>query len=180
MAFGFILAWGLLDSKYIKRKDGSRVIAMKNPTWYSEFVGLFETLRANLYIFGLFPMFLASNWFTSYQVNNVNGAHFNIRTRSLNSLLYWMSQMIGAFLFGVLLDLKFLSRPARAKMNLILLFAITMAIWGGGYSFQTTYTRESIKNATKTDFKDSGFVGPMFLFMFYGFYDAAFQTCAYW
>ncbi|OXV07173.1 hypothetical protein Egran_05063 [Elaphomyces granulatus] len=180
MAFGFILAWGLSDSKYIKRKDGSRVITMKHPTWFSEIKGLFETLRTDLYIVWLFPMFLASNWFTTYHFNSVNGAYFNIRTRSLNNLLYWVCQMIGAFVFGMLLDLKYLSRPTRAKLNLFLLFALTMGIWGGGYSFQTTYTRASIHDATKTDFDDSNYIGPMFLYMFYGFYDAAFQTCAYW
>lgn len=178
MAIGFILAWGLSDSKYIKRKDGSRVIVIKQPTWKTEILGLFETLRHDSYIILLFPMFLASNWFTAYQFNAVNGAYFNIRTRSLNSLLYWLSQMIGAFVFGKLLDLKFLSRTMRAKLNLGLLFVLTMGIWGGGYAFQRTYDRQSVK--PDMDWSSPGYIGPMFLYMFYGFYDASFQTCTYW
>lgn len=178
MAAGFILAWGLSESKYVMRRDGSRVIAMKHPTWKSEFIGLLETLRSDYYIILMFPMFLASNWFYAYHFNSVNGAYFNIRTRSLNSLLYWLSQMIGALLFGQTLDLKWFSRPVRARINYFLLLAVTMGIWGGGYAFQKQYTRETVK-ATK-DFTDSGYVGPMFLYMFYGFYDAAFQTCTYW
>ena len=65
-----------------------------------------------------------------------------------------------------------------------------MAIWGGGYAFQKTYTRSSVlSDPTKgitpapgviIDFKDSGYIGPMFLYIFYGFYDAAWQTCVYW
>ncbi|KAF4989367.1 hypothetical protein F66182_16655, partial [Fusarium sp. NRRL 66182] len=178
MAIGFVLAWGLSDSKYIKRKDGSRVITIKQPTWKTEIMGLFETLRYDHYIILLFPMFLASNWFTAYQFNAVNGSYFNIRTRSLNSLLYWLSQMIGAFVFGQLLDLKFLSRTMRAKLNLGLLFALTMGIWGGGYAFQRGYDRQSVK--PDMDWSSPGYVGPMFLYMFYGFYDASFQTCTYW
>lgn len=178
MAVGFVLAWGLCESKYVMRKDGSRVIVMKNPTWQSELKGLIETLRTDYYIVLLFPMFLASNWFYGYHFNSVNGAYFDIRTRSLNSLLYWLSQMIGALVFGQTLDMKWFSRPVRAKINFLLLMAITMGIWGGGYAFQKQYTRESVQ-ATK-DFNDSGYVGPMFLYMFYGFYDAAFQTCTYW
>lgn len=178
MAVGFLLAWCLSDSKYIKRKDGSRVIVMKHPTWKSEIRGLIETLRTDTYIVLLFPMFLASNWFTAYQFNAVNGAYFDIRTRALNSLLYWLSQMIGAFVFGQLLDFPGVRRTIRAKANLVLLFVITMGIWGGGYAFQKQYTRDTVQ-PTK-DFNDSGYVGPMFLYMFYGFYDAAFQTCAYW
>ena len=178
MAIGFVLAWTLADSKYIMRKDGSRVIVMKNPTWKSELLGLYETLRSDYYIVLLFPMFLASNWFYAYHFNSVNGAYFDIRTRSLNSLLYWLMQMVGALFFGQTLDLKWLSRPMRAKLNLFLLLAITMGTWGGGYAFQKGYTRETVE-ATK-DWNDSGYVGPMFLYLFYGFYDAAFQTCTYW
>jgi hypothetical protein len=94
-------------------------------------------------------------------------------------------QMVGAFLFGLILDLKYLKRPARAKLIWFILFALTMGIWGGGYAFQRTYTRESVAPVDGVphqgkDWADSGFVGPMFMYMFYGFYDAAFQTCAYW
>ncbi|KAJ6145230.1 UNC93-like protein [Penicillium chermesinum] len=178
MALGFVLCWGLVDSKYIKRGDGSRVIAIKNPTWKSEFLGLWETLRTDYYIILMFPMFLASNWFYGYHFNAVNLAYFTVRTRALNSLLYWLMQMVGAFVFGQLLDLPCLSRPARAKLNFGVLVAITLGIWGGGYVFQRQYTRETARG--DKDFTDSGYVGPMFLYMFYGFYDAAFQTCTYW
>jgi hypothetical protein len=62
------------------------------------------------------------------------------------------------------------------------LFVITMVIWGGGYAFQKGYTRESVKADPNEilDFKSHGYVGPMFLYMFYGFYDAAWQTSVYW
>ncbi|KAH2652761.1 hypothetical protein KXW90_007840 [Aspergillus fumigatus] len=178
MALGFVLAWFLSDSKYVVRKDGSRVISMKNPTWKSELLGLYETLRTDYYIVLFFPLFLASNWFYGYHFNSVNGAYFNIRTRSLNSLLYWLMQMVGAFVFGKLLDLQFLSRSMRAKLNWLILLVITMGVWGSGYAFQKQYTLETAKQ--DVDFTSHGYVGPMFLYMFYGFYDAAFQTCAYW
>ncbi|KAL4913174.1 major facilitator superfamily domain-containing protein [Aspergillus aurantiobrunneus] len=178
MVVGFILAWGLADSKYIVRQDGTRVITMKNPTWKSELIGLYETLLSDWYIITFFPMFLASNWFYGYHFNAINGAYFSIRTRALNSILYWAMQMVGAFLFGLILDMKFLKRPARAKFIWFILFALTMGVWGGGYAFQRTYTRENSER--NKDWTDSGFVGPMFMYMFYGFYDAAFQTCAYW
>ncbi|KAA8642202.1 hypothetical protein EYZ11_009211 [Aspergillus tanneri] len=178
MAVGFALAWCLCDSKCVQRKDGSHVIVMKNPTWKSEFIGLYETLRSDYYIVLFFPLFLASNWFYGYHFNSVNGSYFNVRTRSLNSLLYWLMQMVGALVFGYTLDMKYYSRPMRARINLFLLFSITMGIWGGGYAFQKQYTRETVLEPK--DFTSSGYVGPMFLYMFYGFYDAAFQTCAYW
>ncbi|KAK5107864.1 hypothetical protein LTR62_000624 [Meristemomyces frigidus] len=179
---GACVAWTLTDASKVVRKDGSRVILMQHPTWKTEFVGLWQTLRSDPYIMLLWPMFFASNWFYTYQFNDVNLAQFNTRTRALNNTLYWSSQIVGAAIFGVALDSKWLSRPARAKAAWGALFVITMAIWGGGYAFQKQYTRaeSTAKDYVKKDWTTDGYVGPMFLFMFYGFYDAAWQTCIYW
>jgi hypothetical protein len=182
MFIGFILAFALSNTKNVRRTDGSGVIAMKNPSWWSEFKGLWEVLRTDTYIVLLFPMFWASNWFYTYHFNGVNLAQFNVRTRALNNVLYWLFQMFGAYTFGYLLDTKSVRRSLRARAGLAGLFIITMAIWGGGYAFQAGYTRADVKaeDEDRMDFKDPGYVGPMFLYLFYGFYDAAFQTCAYW
>ena len=61
----------------------------------------------------------------------------------------------------------------RAKGLWAALLTITMAIWGGGYAWQKTYTRAqtSATDFVTMDWTDSGYVGPMFLYMFYGFYD---------
>ncbi len=179
---GACLAWTLVDSKYVHRADGSQVIVMKHPTWKSEILGLWETLRADTYIILLFPMFFASNWFYTYQFNDVNLAKFNIRTRALNNTLYWLSQIIGAYMFGYAFDVRRVSRPLKARASWVVLLVITMVIWGGGYAWQKGYTRADTtpKTVVKMDWTDSGYVGPMFLFMFYGFFDAAWQTSVYW
>ncbi|RMZ86738.1 hypothetical protein DV736_g6035, partial [Chaetothyriales sp. CBS 134916] len=181
-AAGFALSAFLCNPLYVQRSDGSHIIMMKNPTWQSELLGLLRTLKTDYYIILLFPFFLASNWFYTYHFQDINAARFNIRTRALNSVLYYVSQMIGAWVFGFSLDSKRFSRPVRAKACLVALFILTMAIWGGGYKFQTTYTRAEVSAAdfVPMDWTDSGYVGPMFLYMFYGFFDASWQTAAYW
>jgi hypothetical protein len=183
MFLGALFALCLCDAGKVIREDGSRVILMKNPTWKTEIFGLWETLRTDSYIVLLFPMFFASNWFYTYQFNGMNAAHFNTRTRALNNTLYWLSQIVGAFVFGFALDIKGIRRTMRAKGALAALFIITMVIWGGGYAWQHKQDERyltSDKNYNKVDFADGGYVGPMFLYMFYGFYDAAWQTCVYW
>ncbi|KAK2825701.1 hypothetical protein FQN49_007453 [Arthroderma sp. PD_2] len=182
MATGAVLALLLCNASEIYRRDGSRVVLMKNPTWKTEFVGLWETIRSEPYIVLLFPLFWSSNWFTAYQFNAINGSYFTTRTKALNSVLYWTCQIIGAGIFGMCLDSNAVRRSLRARINLAVMFAITMGIWGGGYAFAKGYSRESLKapGHKAKDWSDSGFIGPMFLFMFYGFYDAAFQASAYW
>jgi len=177
------LAWFLVDAKSVVRSDGSRIILMKNPTWKSEFLGLWETIRSDPYIICLFPMFFASNWFYTYQFNGVNLAYFNTRTRALNNTLYWTAQIVGAFVFGFCLDYSKIRRTLRAKIAWVAMLVLTLVVFGGGYDFQTGYSRESVSKESgfvSKDWSDSGYVGPMFLYIFYGFYDAAWQTCVYW
>ena len=170
---GACLAQTLTNASDVVRSDGSRVILMKHPSWRSELTGLFSVLRTDPWIVFLFPMFLSSNWFYTYQFNDVNAARFNIRTRSLNSVLYYTSQIAGAYVFGYALDSKRFRRGMKARIVWGVLLVLTFAVWGGGYAYQKQYTRAETKPKTayRMDWTDKGYVGPMFLYMFYGFYD---------
>ncbi|KAJ4139735.1 hypothetical protein NW768_001078 [Fusarium equiseti] len=180
MFFGAALSLLLCNANDIIRKDGSYVILMKNPTWQSELVGLYETIRFEPFVIFLFPMFFSSNWFYVYQQNVVNGAYFTTRTKALNSLLYWLAQIAAAAIWGYLLDLEYLRRSVRAKLALVILFAMTFVVWGGGYVHQRTYTRAMTDAEEGKDWEDEGYAGPMILYIFYGFYDAAWQATVYW
>ncbi|KAJ5662037.1 UNC93-like protein [Penicillium maclennaniae] len=182
MFFGACLALFICDADKVIRPDGSKVILMKNPSWKTEFVGLWQTISSEPWILLLFPMFFASNWFYTYQQNGINAAHFDTRTKALNGFLYWFAQIIAAALIGPLLDIEGVRRRIRARVGLGVVFLLTMAIWGGGYAWQKGYTRESVaaKDFTPTDWTTPGYVGPMFLYFFYGMYDAVWQGFVYW
>lgn len=179
---GAALAWTLVDAKDVIREDGSKVIVMKHPSWKSEIMGLWETFFTDPYIIALFPMFLSSNWFYAYHFTEINGAYFNLRTRSLNGVCYYLFQIIGAYVFGFALDFKGIRRSMRAKIAWGALFSLIMIIWGCGYKFQKTYDRAfgTSETAIKKDWSDPGYAGPFVLYIFYGFSDAAWQTCVYW
>ncbi|KAJ9609836.1 hypothetical protein H2200_006165 [Cladophialophora chaetospira] len=183
MGAGFVLAAFLCNPRFVRRDDGTRVIMMKNPTWKSEITGMIKVLFTDWYLILLFPMFFASNWFYTYHFQDVNLPKFNIRTRALNNVLYYMSQIIGSLIFGFLLDTTRFSRPARARAVIVALLVLTIVIWGAGYDFQKGYTRQSTlldENFVPMDWSDSGYVGPMFLYMFYGAFDSVWQTTSYW
>jgi hypothetical protein len=141
-------------------------------------MGLYETIKYEPFILLLFPMFWSSNWFYPYQQNAINGARFDTRTKALNDCLYWGAQIWGSAIVGGLLDLKMFTRSLKAKTCLVTLFVITMVVWGGGYAYEKKYTRATPSPAI--DWTSSDFAGPMFLYMFYGFYDACWQTSVYW
>lgn len=187
MGLGSVIACFMLPKEKVWKDDGTRVVDEKYPDWKTEIFGSFKLLIKEPKIFLLFPMFFASNWFYTYQFNEFNAGRFNIRTRSLNSLLYWFFQMFGAVIIGTLLDLKYFRRSVRAKIVWGFLFCISMAIWGGGYKFQTEFTRSDVTANSSgvvklkpIDFKDSDYIGPMFLYIFYGIFDAMFQSYCLW
>ena len=185
MFIGAVLALLLCNASDIIRPDGTRVILMKSPSWQSELIGLYETIKFEPFVILLFPMFFSSNWFYVYQQNSINGAHFDTRTKALNSLLYYLAQIVAAVIWGYCLDIESVRRSVRAKAALGVLFVLTMAIWGGGYAYEKGYTRDTVNpklnpSFVPTDWKTDGYVGVMFLYIFYGLYDAAWQATVYW
>jgi MFS family permease len=130
----------------------------------------------------MLPLFFSANVFYSYQQNAVNGMNFNIRTRSLNGALYWIAQMLGGLIIGLILDMPGFNRPMRARVAWAFLFITGMAIWGGGYVFQKWSDRRLDQGMKQDiDYTDSDVsVGPIFLYIFYGAYDAFWQSFCYW
>lgn len=187
MFLGALLALSLCNANDVIREDGSRIILMKNPSWSSELLGLKDTLLQDPLIVLLFPMMFASNIFYTYQTNCMNAAFFNTRTRSLNNVLYWSSQIFGAIVFGYALDYAKVRRTVRARASFGVLFVLTFAIWGGGYAWERKQLPRSLASSDNPDYValdwTAGgklYIGPMFLYMFFGFYDACWQTCIYW
>lgn len=180
MFCGAVLALFLCNAASVVREDGSRVILKKNPSWRSELLGLWETLRDHWWVVLLFPYFVSSNIFYTYQNNGVNLSAFNTRTRALNNLLYWLAQIIGAVFFGYGLDFPGIRRTRRARGAFFVLLVLTFVIWGGGYEWQRQQPHRS-EARQDIDWTDGrSYLGPMFLYFFYGFFDAAWQTCIYW
>ncbi|KAL3485144.1 hypothetical protein BJX62DRAFT_217658 [Aspergillus germanicus] len=130
----------------------------------------------------ILPLFFCANVFYSYQQNIVNGMTFNIRTRSLNSALYWIAQMLGGLIMGLILDIPQLTRPARARAGWAFLVVTGMTIWGGGYAFQKWSTARMARGLKQDiDFSQGSLAtGPIFLYIFYGAFDAFWQSYCYW
>ncbi|EGW31298.1 uncharacterized protein SPAPADRAFT_61870 [Spathaspora passalidarum NRRL Y-27907] len=184
MCLGSIIAFFMLPMSKVFKSDGTKVMGQKHPYWKDELIGLGKLLLNEPRILLMFPMFFSSNWFYTYQFNNFNYGKFNLRTRSLNSLLYWLAQMVGAVCIGFVLDWQKFRRSIRARIGFVIIFIAGLAIWGGGLKFQLGFTREQAESVppkfTPLDYTDGGYIGPMFLYIFYGMFDAIFQSYIFW
>ncbi|KAF9476003.1 MFS general substrate transporter [Pholiota conissans] len=178
---GVTIPMTMADPDKMVRTDGTKVTVGTHRSWKVELYGLYLTLVKDPMIIMLFPMFLASNWFYTWQFNDYNGAIFNARTRSLNDFLYWLSQMFGSIAIGALLDRKRLSRRVRAfsGWGILVVMVFLVHIWA--YFYQRNYTRADFtEDSVKIDFKNPEYGGRVVLYIFCGLLDAMWQTTAYW
>ena len=72
----------------------------------------------------------------SAEFNEYNDALFNIRARSLNNLVYWLSQIIGSISIGFLLDQRAISRRVRAFSGWAVLLAMVFIVHIWGFFYQ--------------------------------------------
>ncbi|THH04791.1 hypothetical protein EW145_g5258 [Phellinidium pouzarii] len=177
---GILIPLIMAEPSKMVRSDGTKVTAPRHPSWKTEFIGLYIALRDDPLIILLFPMFLASNWFYTWQFNDFNGAIFNIRGRSLNNLVYWTSQIFGSILIGLLLDSSRLTRRARAFVGWAVLFGMVFVVHIWGFFYQKDYTRASLKQTPLIDIDDKAYVPRIWFYIFCGLLDAMWQTTAYW
>lgn len=179
MFTGATLSLAILPPSRIVRPDGSRASTIAYSSVSTEVIEILK-LFTNWKMLLIIPPAWGSNFFYTYQFNNVNGILFSLRTKGLNNVFYWGAQMIGSVAVGYLLDFSFRSRRTRGFAGIAVVTMLGTAIWAGGLANQLRYTDGEWPD--KLDFKNSGsnFAGPFVLYFSYGLLDAMFQSLCYW
>lgn len=70
---GALIPMLMVEPRNLIRTDGTKLTIPRNPSWKVEILGLYVTLKTDPMVILLFPMFLASNWFYTWQFNEYNG-----------------------------------------------------------------------------------------------------------
>lgn len=178
MLVGAGLTFLVLPPSKIVRDDGTRATSVTYSSVSTEgweILKLFTNWRMLLVL----PAAWASNFFYTYQFNNVNGLLFTLRTKGLNNVFYWGAQMVGSAGIGYFLDFGFSSRRKRGLIGVAAVAVLGTAIWAGGLANQLRYLDGTFPN--KIDFKEgSRYAGPFLLYFSYGLLDAMFQSLIYW
>ncbi|ANB14733.1 membrane transporter (predicted) [Sugiyamaella lignohabitans] len=177
MLVGVCVSLTLCDPKAVRRKSGLPLEDFKQTDFRTEIIGVFK-LVTDKKIMMLLPAFFASNFFYSYQFG-MNAFYFSLRTRSLNSLIYWLTQVIGTFFIGAVLDNHRMGRRKRGLLGLAIVSIFVLGTWAGGVAFQVTFTRKT-DPPPNVDWTSSKFGGPFVLYFMYGMSDAMWQSWCYW
>mmetsp|Transcript_36691 Transcript_36691/g.67272 ORF Transcript_36691/g.67272 Transcript_36691/m.67272 type:complete len:437 (-) Transcript_36691:47-1357(-) len=185
MVLGAVSAPMLLASpSEVIRQDGSEVSFDKAESPSEEIRAAFHAfsdpfLRNNVLFY------LASNWFYTYNFNGFNGHQFNVRTRGLNSAMFWLAQMIAAWLFAMVLDGGGPPRLRAAKGLLLVAAGAAVSLGLALYLGETSRCNGTHGwdkgHPCRLDYLDgSGVILPMLAFLLLGASDAIYQSYAYW
>ncbi|KAJ7568612.1 hypothetical protein O6H91_01G040200 [Diphasiastrum complanatum] len=179
MFMGALISLTLSSPDNVIRDDGNKVSTVHYSNVFLEGCEILKLFR-NKKLLLLAPAFIASNFYYTYEFNNINGMLFNVRTRGLNNVFYWGVQMLGSVVMGYILDHSSTKRRSRGLMGLGVMVALTMLGWGVALANQLRYSRQS--RPELLDFKDSNlaYAGPLTLYILLGLLDSMYQTLFYW
>lgn len=183
MTCGSFMALILIVSpSKVIREDGEPVFMQPQQTFLVELRNALLVVNDRNMVF-LFPLFFASNFFYPY-VFNTQTIQFNIRTRGINSAVFWGSQMVGAVIFGKVVDrIAVRGKRAQAVTGFIMVVVSQTIGWVLGAYLQFGYLGGFEKNMHREPLIDVGttqYVYPFFVYLFYGLSDSLLQTFAYW
>ncbi|KAI7904919.1 major facilitator superfamily domain-containing protein [Cokeromyces recurvatus] len=183
MGFGALLSLVLLPASKVIRPNGSPVSLHKFSNWRREAIEVFKLFK-DWKMICLIPLFAGSNWFYTYQFQVYNGGgYFDLRARSINNLIYWLCQILGAGILGWLLDWSRLgNRRLRAILGNTFILLVLVASWIGAIFVQKNFTYDSVKvpGYVQTTVYSEGYAGYCILFAVFGLVDAFYQGFIYW
>lgn len=130
---GACAAMLLRNPSKVVRSDGTLVVPSKELPFKEEIMGMVKVLRNDPWILLIVPLALSSNFCYGFQQTVYNGYFFSLRSRGLNSLLYWLAQMFGAMVMGVVLDTPRMKRRNRAWAGWAITSVVCWTVWGGSY-----------------------------------------------
>jgi hypothetical protein len=165
MCLGMPFAILLPSTSKVQRTDGRKVVMKKAPSLLKEFHVLGRLLK-NPTVLALIPLMLYAQWFLSYQWQ-FNYAYFTVRTRALNSMLFYLGGLVASMSLGWFLDWDRLPRPRRAKIGFFIVLITSGTSWILAQAVQAHY----LKTKPTLDWDSDGFGVGCFLFLLWGVSD---------
>jgi len=117
----------LIRPKDVVRSDGTALAIFKAPTIRNELIGIGEMIRDYKFMMLLPPIF-AAEMALALQ-SSLNGYYFNLRTRSLNNVMFNFIQLPASFGMTYILDnTRFGKRKMRSLIGITVMSAITLGV----------------------------------------------------
>lgn len=176
MCLGLPIAVLLSPAEKVWRKDGTRVVTQREPTFAAEFKAVWDLLRSPRILL-LLPAFfisyfyngLLSTWLTSY---------FTVRARAFSSFFTNFAGIFSSFIIASLLDRQSIHIKTRARIAFSAIVIVLSGTWIWAIILQKQYYDSD--PAPVHDWFRGGFGASYALVFFWQFAGQAFQQFLYW
>ncbi|PLB47354.1 MFS general substrate transporter [Aspergillus steynii IBT 23096] len=168
----------IVDPEDVVRDDGRHIATFEKPTVKREILGVLSVMTDPKIIIMLPAMFVAEMCLA--MVSSVNAYYFNLRTRSLNNLLFQAVMIPTPLILAYILDNKHVkSRRLRGVMGTTFTSLITMGATCGllPWVIRNQVDRE---RPSAVDWTDSSSAAAMALYILFGIVYACFQIGVQW
>lgn len=181
MCMAIVLAFFLIiHPKKVVRDDGTHIAIFKQATIATEIKGLavlFTDVKVLLLVPGIFvaEMILAL-------MSSVNAYYFNLRTRSLNNVLFQFIMIPCPLALAYIMDSdRIKSRRMRGMIGTAIMGTITLATCGGLAAwFKKNNIDRNNGDSPSVDWSDKEFGPGLVLYLLSGIIYATYQICVQW
>ncbi|EXJ69999.1 uncharacterized protein A1O5_07072 [Cladophialophora psammophila CBS 110553] len=151
----------------VVRSDGTKIAIFKQPSLRSELVGILEMIKDFRFMM-LLPAIFVAEMALALQ-SSLNGYYFNLRTRSLNNVMFNFIQLPASFGMTYILDNpRFGRRKTRALIGISVMSAITLAICAAEAAWLAEHHLNRHEPGPSTDWTDPAFAGAFVIYVIYG------------
>ncbi|OAP64702.1 hypothetical protein AYL99_00674 [Fonsecaea erecta] len=166
--FAMVLALTLLvRPAKVVRSDGTKIAIFKQPSLKGELRGILEMIRDFRFMM-LLPAIFVAEMALALQ-SSLNGYYFNLRTRSLNNVMFNFIQLPASFGMTYILDNpRFGRRRTRALIGISVMSAITLGICAAEAAWLAQHHLNRHEAGPSTDWTDSAFAGAFVIYVIYG------------
>ncbi|OAL38222.1 hypothetical protein AYO20_02674 [Fonsecaea nubica] len=179
LAIGIALVF-IISPRKVVRDDGTHIAIFKQPRVMDEIKGLIMWFT-DLKILALIPGIFVAEMNLAL-LSSINGYYFNLRTRSLNNVMFQFIMMPCPLLLAWIMDTKYIkSRRTRGMIGAVIMGTICLATNAG---LAAWITRNDVNRQRNTppgiDWTDSGFGAGFVLYLLSGIIYATYQIVVQW
>ncbi|KAJ1985276.1 hypothetical protein H4R34_000096 [Dimargaris verticillata] len=172
----------LVPPHTLTRADDTPVALLQFTGWSKEVTRSVGSFCSPLLLF-LAPYFLASRWYTAYQLNSFNFNLLNIRTRAVSNILYATSSMASSLLLGYYLDhAKGHSQRVRGLVVTGLITGLVVGSYTGALVFQEQFlaTIGATSETQLIDVTQPVAAAPLIIYVIWGALDSVVNSFPLW
>lgn len=157
----------LVKPSKVTRTDGTKIAMFKQPTFRDELIGVGK-LFTDWKFMMLLPAIFVAEMALALE-SSLNGYFFNLRTRSLNNVMFNFIQIPASIGMTWILDSpRFGRRKTRALIGITVMSAITLGICSAEAAWLSQHNLDRHGTGPSTDWKDSAFAGAFVIYVIYG------------